>query len=146
MLSGLTHEVCKGGRRDESGMRQPISPNDSSPPGSGPTKANGGGNGHDSELERHREAGMRHFRSNRLSEAVDAQSAAIRAGLEELTHRREMVARITGHRDPSDDGHGQDDLLLRMGESLAEAHTELGTTLEVAQKYPEAKVEWDNAI
>ena len=92
------------------------------------------------ESSRHHETGRRAFLTNNLSDAVESYSAGVKSGLEELAHRRNMLERIGSY-----DG-GQDRTTTELGSSLASLHSDLGTALEVAQKYPEAKSEWEKAL
>lgn len=92
----------------------------------------------DSELSKHHSHGLIHFNSNRLSEAVDSYSHAIRIGLDDLVHHKDMASKLMTSR--------RDDMIHELGLSLAQVHSDLGQCLEVAQKYKEAKVEYENAV
>ena len=71
-------------RRSRSEARQPNSP----------TSASADIDGYISEeLTKYHREGLRHFNSNRLSDAVETYSKALRAGLEELAHRNDMIER-----------------------------------------------------
>ena len=111
------------------------------------------GNMQGSELARYHSVGQHHFQSNRLSDAVDSYSTAIRLGLEELSARKGMISRLASHRDgnngraaASSDKHDDDDVMVHLGSSLAQVHADLGTTLEIAQRYGDAKKEWENGV
>ncbi|KAL3803517.1 hypothetical protein HJC23_014065 [Cyclotella cryptica] len=97
-----------------------------------------------SELEEHHHRGNTLFLRNRLSEAVDAYSHAIRSGLEELKHRKEMMSRLGSGRDVHD-GHG-DAILTELGESIAAVHFDMAKALEVCGKYSDACVEYNDGI
>jgi chromosome segregation ATPase len=116
--------------RNNKETRQPNSPPDSVIHSS-PTK-------YDSELSKHHSHGLIHFNSNRLSEAVDSYSHAIRIGLDDLIHHKEMASRLMTSK--------RDDMILELGTSLAQVHNDMGQCLEVAQKYTEAKAEYENGL
>ena len=93
---------------------------------------------YDSELSKHHNHGLIHFNSNRLSEAVDSYSHAIRIGLDDLIHHKEMASRLMTSK--------RDGMIFELGSSLAQVHTDMGQCLEVAQKYTEAKAEYENGM
>lgn len=119
-----------GGRRGE--RRQS--------PAAGERSQSDGAAAYATESSRHHETGRRAFLTNNLSDAVESYSAGVKSGLDELAHRRNMLERI-GSSDK-----GKDRTTTELGSSLAALHSDLGTALEVAEKYPEAKSEWEKAL
>jgi len=103
--------------------------------------SDGGAAAYATESSRHHEAGRRAFLTNNLSDAVESYSAGVKSGLEELAHRRNMLERIGSASD-----RGKDRTTAELGSSLAALHSDLGAALEVAEKYPEAKSEWEKAL
>ena len=88
---------------------------------------------------------------NRLSESVESYSKALRVGLEELTHRREMVNRMTvggmgmaaGRHDASDNiPPERDGMIMALSSSISRVHADLGKALEIAQRYGDARKEY----
>jgi chromosome segregation ATPase len=129
-------------RRSRSEARQPNSP----------TSAAADIDGYISEeLTKYHREGLRHFNSNRLSDAVETYSKALRAGLEELAHRNDMIERMS-----TGGGWGtvswpashqrSDSTLLALASSISRIHADLGTTLEIAQQYSNAKKEYQNGL
>ena len=102
----------------------------------------------ESDLTHHYQAGQTHYRSNRLSSAVSSYSQAISCGIDELQHRKEMVARITSNSNTTAAAaaSSQDELLQTLGKSLACTHESLGQTLELAGNYSAAKEEYENGM
>ncbi|KAL3811780.1 LOW QUALITY PROTEIN: hypothetical protein ACHAXA_004212 [Cyclostephanos tholiformis] len=100
------------------------------------------GDAYSSELAKYHRDGLRQFNMNRLSEAVESYSRALRVGLEELAHRVEMVNRMsTGHggvHDTSD----KDGMIMAFASSISRVHADLGRALEIAQKYGDARREY----
>ncbi len=91
-----------------------------------------------SELQRYHEDGRKQFLCNHLAEAVDSYTHAIRAGLEEMTHRKEMMDRMSTKR------QDRDIFTLESGESVAKVHLDLAFALEIAGKYAESAEELSN--
>lgn len=127
-------------RRSKSEMRQPNSP----------TSASADIDGYISEeLTKYHREGLRHFNSNRLSDAVESYSKALRAGLEELAHRNDMIERMsTGGWGtvPWPASQRGDGTLLALASSISRVHADLGSTLEIAQQYSDAKKEYQNGL
>lgn len=91
-----------------------------------------------SELQKYHENGRKQFLCNHLAEAVDSYTHAIRAGLEEMTHRKEMMDRMsTKHQD-------RDIFTIESGEAVAQVHLDLAFALEIAGKYAESAEELSN--
>lgn len=100
---------------------------------------------YDSEMDQHHSAGQTFFLRNRLSEAVDSYSHAIRAGLDELKHRNEMLSRLGRGRDIDCD-RKEDSISIELGEAIAKVHFDMAHALEVCGKYSDAKEEYSNGI
>jgi chromosome segregation ATPase len=91
-----------------------------------------------SELQKYHEQGRKQFLCNHLAEAVDSYTQAIRTGLEEMTHRKEMMDRMEStHQD-------KDIFTLESGESVAQVHLDLALALEIAGNYAESAEELSN--
>lgn len=100
-------------------------------------------NSYASEMEQHHRAGQTLFLRNRLSEAVDSYSHAIRVGLDELKHRNEMLSRLSKGRNVD---KNEDSILMELGEAIAQVHFDMAHALEVCGKYADAKEEYGNGI
>ena len=144
----------RGGGRSKSESRQPNSPLATSDGDAG-VIFGGGGAGcaySSSELSKYHADGMRHFNMNRLSEAVESYSRALRVGLEELAHRREMVTRMTNGGMGEDMGihcgdanfvpSERDGVIMALSSSISRVHADLGKALEIAQRYGDARKEY----
>ena len=91
-----------------------------------------------SELQEYHERGRKQFLCNHLAGAVDSYTHAIRAGLEEMSHRKEMMNRMRStHQD-------KDIFTLESGGSVAQVHLDLAFALEIAGKYAESAEELSN--
>lgn len=97
-----------------------------------------------SDLYKHHQQGQTHFLRNQLSEAVNAYSRAIKYGLEDLKHRKDMMSRIGNIREGNLGAN--DEVFMELGKTIAMVHFDMGKALEVCGKYSEACDEYMSGI